>query len=95
MAHPGVDYLLNKGHGRYVGGRVEGSQLPTHYDFRTLRLTPSDLRAEFVNLGLAPDRRVSDAQSNASCTRRIDVSRCQPGRSQPSDSSVRRHDPAR
>src|SRR6266481_2534831 len=35
----------------YVEGRVEGLQLPTHYDFRTLRLTPSDLRAEFVNLG--------------------------------------------
>jgi hypothetical protein len=27
--HPGVDYLLNKGHGWYVGGRVEGLQLPT------------------------------------------------------------------
>jgi sulfate adenylyltransferase len=49
--HPGVDYLLNKGHGWYVGGRVEGLQLPTHYDFRTLRLTPSDLRAEFVRQG--------------------------------------------
>src|SRR5207253_9195449 len=48
--HPGVDYLLNRGHGWYVGGRVEGLQLPTHYDFRTLRLTPSDLRAEFVRL---------------------------------------------
>src|SRR5881392_1531175 len=49
--HPGVDYLLNRGHGWYVGGRVEGLQLPTHYDFRTLRLTPSDLRTEFVRLG--------------------------------------------
>src|SRR5213595_2241061 len=49
--HPGVDYLLNRGHGWYVGGRVEGLQLPTHYDFRTLRLTPSDLRAEFIRLG--------------------------------------------
>src|SRR6201987_5758143 len=49
--HPGVDYLLNRGHGWYVGGRVEGLQLPTHYDFRALRLTPSDLRAEFVSLG--------------------------------------------
>src|SRR5207245_5294135 len=47
----GVDYLLNKSHGWYVGGRVEGLQLPTHYDFRTLRLTPSDLRAEFVRVG--------------------------------------------
>src|SRR5262249_42604257 len=48
--HPGVEYLLNRGHGWYVGGRIEGLQLPTHYDFRTLRLTPSDLRAEFVHL---------------------------------------------
>ncbi|HJY52527.1 MAG TPA: hypothetical protein VKD89_00775, partial [Candidatus Udaeobacter sp.] len=49
--HPGVDYLLNRGHQWYVGGRIEGLQLPTHYDFRTLRLTPSDLRAEFARLG--------------------------------------------
>ena len=49
--HPGVDYLLNKGHGWYAGGRLEGLQLPTHYDFRSLRLTPSDLRGEFVRQG--------------------------------------------
>src|SRR5438309_4800687 len=49
--HPGVDHLLNRGDGWYVGGRVEGLQLPSHYDFRTLRLTPSDLRAEFIRLG--------------------------------------------
>src|SRR5947208_8343608 len=49
--HPGVGYLLNRGDGWYVGGRVEGLQLPSHYDFRTLRLTPSDLRAEFIRLG--------------------------------------------
>src|SRR5437870_9395405 len=49
--HPGVDYLLNRGHGWYVGGRAEGLQLPTHYDFRTLRLTPADLRGEFAQLG--------------------------------------------
>ena len=49
--HPGVDYLLNKGNAWYVGGRIEGLQLPSHYDFRTLRLTPSELRAEFARLG--------------------------------------------
>ena len=26
-AHPGVDYLLNKGKSWYVGGRIEGLQL--------------------------------------------------------------------
>src|SRR5437660_5874328 len=51
IVHPGVDYLLNRGHGWYVGGRVEALQPPTHYDFRILRLTPSDLRAEFAHLG--------------------------------------------
>src|SRR4029453_4513674 len=46
--HPGVDYLLNRGHGWFGGGAVEGWDIPTHYDFRSLRLTPSDLRTEFV-----------------------------------------------
>jgi sulfate adenylyltransferase len=50
-AHPGVDYLLNRGNSWYVGGRVEGLQPPSHYDFRGLRLTPADLRAEFIRLG--------------------------------------------
>jgi sulfate adenylyltransferase len=50
-AHPGVDYLLNKANPWYVGGRVEGLQMPSHYDFRALRLTPAELRAEFVRLG--------------------------------------------
>jgi sulfate adenylyltransferase len=49
--HPGVDYLLNKGNPWYVGGRLEGMQAPSHYDFRTLRLTPAELRAEFARLG--------------------------------------------
>ncbi len=49
--HPGVDYLLNKGNTWYVGGRVEGLQAPSHYDFKSLRLTPAELRAEFARLG--------------------------------------------
>ena len=49
--HPGVDYLLNRAHPWYVGGKLEGLQLPSHYDFKTLRLTPAELRAEFSRLG--------------------------------------------
>ena len=49
--HPGVDYLLNKGNAWYVGGRIEGVQMPSHYDFRALRLTPAELREEFSRLG--------------------------------------------
>ena len=34
-----------------VAGRVEGLQLPVHYDFRELRLTPMELRRKFGRLG--------------------------------------------
>lgn len=50
-AHPGVDYVLNKSNPWYVGGTMEGLQLPSHYDFRSLRLTPGEVRAEFSRLG--------------------------------------------
>jgi sulfate adenylyltransferase len=49
--HPGVAYLLDRSHSTYVGGTVEGIQLPTHFDFPDLRMTPSQLRAAFVNRG--------------------------------------------
>jgi len=51
LAHPGAAYLLRSSHPWYVGGRLEGVQRPAHYDFRSLRLTPAELRAEFVRLG--------------------------------------------
>ena len=50
-AHPGADYAINKANPWYVGGRVEGVQEPAHYDFRTLRFTPAELRAEFARQG--------------------------------------------
>ncbi|MGH9807180.1 MAG: sulfate adenylyltransferase, partial [Terriglobia bacterium] len=50
-AHPGVAYLTNRSNPWYVGGRLEGLQLPSHYDFKTLRQTPTDLRADFANQG--------------------------------------------
>src|ERR1700745_1698574 len=46
-AHPGADYAVNKANPWYVGGRLEGLQLPSHYDFCSLRLTPPQSRAEF------------------------------------------------
>jgi sulfate adenylyltransferase len=51
IAHPGVAYLMNRSNPWYVGGRLEGLQLPSHYDFKTLRQTPAELRADFANLG--------------------------------------------
>jgi sulfate adenylyltransferase len=49
--HPGVAHLLQRTNPVYVAGRVEAVQLPVHYDFRRLRLTPAELRAEFDRLG--------------------------------------------
>jgi sulfate adenylyltransferase len=50
-AHPGADYTINKANPWYVGGTLEGTQLPSHYDFRNLRLTPAEVRAEFARVG--------------------------------------------
>jgi sulfate adenylyltransferase len=49
--HPGVAHLLTNTQPVYVGGRVEATQQPVHYDFRSLRQTPSELRAEFARRG--------------------------------------------
>jgi sulfate adenylyltransferase len=49
--HPGGDYVQNKSNSWYAGGTLEGLQLPSHYDFKTLRFTPAELRAEFSRLG--------------------------------------------
>ncbi len=50
-AHPGADYAMNKANSWYVGGKLEGLQRPSHYDFQELRLTPAELRAEFARVG--------------------------------------------
>jgi sulfate adenylyltransferase len=50
-AHPGADYAINKANPWYVGGKIEGTQIPSHYDFRNLRLTPAEVRAEFAREG--------------------------------------------
>jgi sulfate adenylyltransferase len=48
--HPGVAQL-HRGNGIAVGGRLEGLQAPIHYDFRALRHTPAQLRAQFAREG--------------------------------------------
>ncbi|HEY3247228.1 MAG TPA: bifunctional sulfate adenylyltransferase/adenylylsulfate kinase [bacterium] len=50
-AHPGVFALLHQTHPVYVGGILEGIELPPHHTFKHLRFTPSELRAQFKKLG--------------------------------------------
>ena len=45
--HPAVGYLFNQAGEYYLGGTLEGIQLPEHYDFLDLRQTPAQLRAYF------------------------------------------------
>ncbi len=49
--HPGVAHLLRRTQPYAVGGRLEGLQLPFHYDFKTLRRSPAELRARFAKRG--------------------------------------------
>jgi len=49
--HPGVDYLLNHKGTHYIGGVIEGLQLPLHAAFKGLRHTPAELRALFTKFG--------------------------------------------
>ncbi|MDH5189880.1 MAG: bifunctional sulfate adenylyltransferase/adenylylsulfate kinase [Gammaproteobacteria bacterium] len=50
-SHPGVKYLYENTHNTYVGGTIEGVQLPFHNDFETLRDTPLELRNLFNKKG--------------------------------------------
>ncbi|HVS66627.1 MAG TPA: bifunctional sulfate adenylyltransferase/adenylylsulfate kinase [Thermoanaerobaculia bacterium] len=51
QSHPGVAHLYQRTNNVSVGGRVEGVNRPSHYDFPTLRQTPAELREEMAKLG--------------------------------------------
>ncbi len=50
-AHPGVFHLLHQTNPVYLGGRVEGLELPPHHTFPHLRHTPQELRQIFKKRG--------------------------------------------
>ncbi|APZ44683.1 bifunctional sulfate adenylyltransferase/adenylylsulfate kinase [Acidihalobacter ferrooxydans] len=50
-AHPAAAYLFETAGAVYLGGRLTGITAPTHYDFKTLRYTPRQLREEFARRG--------------------------------------------
>ena len=49
--HPAVHYLNNIANPVYVGGKLRGIESPTHYDFKHLRDSPSEMRDRFKKLG--------------------------------------------
>ncbi len=50
VKHPGVHRLYDNGEW-YVGGALEGLHLPLHYDFKEIRLTPSETNYRFSQNG--------------------------------------------
>jgi sulfate adenylyltransferase len=51
LAHAGVAHLLQRNYPCYITGALEVVQLPRHPDFRPLRRTPAEVRAEFTRRG--------------------------------------------
>ncbi|GAB6905552.1 Adenylyl-sulfate kinase [Desulfosarcina cetonica] len=49
--HPGVANLLNATGDFYVGGSLEVMNLPLHFDFKQLRMTPPEVRGMYKKLG--------------------------------------------
>ena len=49
--HPGVFYLFHQTYPIYIGGPLEGIELPPHHTFQHLRYTPVELRSRFKKLG--------------------------------------------
>lgn len=49
--HPGVFYLFHQSNRIYVGGEVEGLDLPPHHTYKHLRQTPAEMRAMFKSMG--------------------------------------------
>ncbi len=49
--HPGVAYLINKSGDYYIGGRLEVVSIPLHFDFKQLRMPPTEVRNIYAKLG--------------------------------------------
>ena len=43
QSHPAVDYLMNTAGNIYLGGKLEGTRLPQHFDFQEIRRTPEEV----------------------------------------------------
>ncbi|MEM0922054.1 MAG: bifunctional sulfate adenylyltransferase/adenylylsulfate kinase [Pseudomonadota bacterium] len=50
-AHPAVSYLHDMAGPVYLGGPITGIQQPVHYDYKSRRDTPNEMRAYFRKMG--------------------------------------------
>ena len=92
--HPGVAHLLHRTNSVAVGGRLEGLQLPVHYDFRAAAPDAGRAARRVRPRGLAPRGRLPDPQPHAPRPLRADPAGRQGGAGEPADPPHRRHDQA-
>ena len=50
IAHQGVKYLLSAEGDYYIGGKLEVLNVPLHFDFKQLRMTPQEIRRVYQKL---------------------------------------------
>jgi sulfate adenylyltransferase len=51
LSHPGVSYIFNTIEEYYIGGKLEVISQPLHFDFKPLRMTPTEVRQLYKKLG--------------------------------------------
>lgn len=51
ISHPGVSQLFHQAGEVYIGGTLEVLNLPLHFDFKQLRMTPPEVRGLYKKLG--------------------------------------------
>ena len=49
--HPAVNYLSNRSNKLYIGGKIEKISMPTHYDYKKYRLSPKEVKKQFIRNG--------------------------------------------
>ena len=79
----------------YLGGRLQGVEPPTHYDFKHLRDTPAELRGRFRKLGWRSVVAFQTRNPMHRAHQELTFRAAQRGRGQPADPSRGRHDQAR
>ena len=51
ITHPAVNYMFNKGHEVYIGGKIEKISKPNHYDYLEYRISPDYAKNQFKKMG--------------------------------------------
>ena len=63
--HPGVNYLYNSSHKNYIGGSLEKISDPLHYDHKSLRHSPDQMKKIFIKKGWGKNHCISNKEPSS------------------------------